>query len=130
MKKLFGVLGCLFYLSLSITPAVSAETYPDPLELGSSTYQKVFENEKVRVSEIRFNPGDEIAMHTHSFDHFVYVLDAGTLVLSYPDGKTVEIQGAAGQVIWVPKESHAAKNTGETRFRALVVELKEPKAAQ
>ncbi len=130
MKKGLGVLGCLFYLSLSAVSTVRAETYPDPLELGSGIYQKVFENEKVRVSEIRFNPGDEIAMHTHSFDHFIYVLDAGKLVLSYPEGKTAEMQGAAGQVMWVPKESHSAKNTGETVFRALVVELKEPKAAQ
>ena len=128
MKKILGVLGCLFYLSLSAVPAVSAETYPDPLEAGPNIYRKVFENEKARVSEIRFNPGDEIAMHTHSFDHFIYVLDAGKLVLSYPDGKMVEIQGTAGQVIWVPKESHSAKNTGDTMFRALIVELKEPQA--
>ncbi len=129
MKKILGVLGCLFCLSLSAASMVSAETYPDPLEAGPDIYKKVFENEKVRVSEIRFNPGDEITMHTHSFDHFIYVLDAGKLVLSYPDGKTVELQGAAGQVIWVPKESHSAKNTGDRVFRALIVELKEPQAA-
>ncbi len=124
MKKILGVLGCLFYLSLSAVQTVSAETYPDPLEAGPNIYKKVFENEKVRVSEVRFNPDDEIAMHTHSFDHFIYVIDAGKLVLRYPDGKTVEMQGTAGEVIWVPKESHSAKNTGETVFRALIVELK------
>ena len=127
MKKVIGVLSLIFVWSiLHLSPAISAETYPDPLELGSNIYTKVFENEKVRVSEIRFNPGDEIAMHTHAMDHFVYVLEPGTLRLNYPDGKSVEMNGVVGQLIWIPSESHTARNIGETVFRALVVETKEP----
>lgn len=52
------------------------------------------------------------------------VAAAGTLQLSYPDGKTAELSATPGQVMWIPAESHAAVNTGSTEFTALVVELK------
>ena len=102
----------------------AAETYPGPHEAGPKIYSQKFENERVRVSEIKFNPGDKIAMHTHAYDHFVYILEPGQLTLSYPDGKTAVVDGAAEQTLWIGKESHAAENTGKTTLRALIVELK------
>ena len=125
MKKMTVRLGLAAAAMFALTTGVFAEqTYPDPLEAGPNIYSKQFENERVRVSEIKFNPGDKIAMHTHAYDHFVYVIEAGQLTLSYPDGKTSVVNGTVGQVMWIAKENHAAENTGTTVFRALVVELK------
>ena len=95
----------------------------DPVTVGPDIYTVKFENDRVRVSEIRFKPGDSIPMHEHP-DHFVYVLSGGTLTLSYPDGRTTDFTGEPGQIVWIPAESHAATNPGTTEFRALVVELK------
>jgi len=95
----------------------------DPVEVGPHIYTVKFENERVRVSEITFKPGDAIAMHSHP-DHFVYVLNGGTLKLSHPDGNAADFTSEAGQVVWIPAESHAAVNVGATEFRGLVVELK------
>jgi quercetin dioxygenase-like cupin family protein len=126
MKKSFArVVGLAIVAVLVFTAgAVAQETYPDQFEAGPNIYKQIFENERVRVSEILFNPGDKIAMHTHAYDHFVYIMQAGQLTLSYPDGKTSVVDGAVSQVMWIAKESHAAENTGQTTLRALVVELK------
>ncbi len=124
MKKSFiAVLGLLVFV-LCAGIASAEETYPGPHEAGPSIYSQLFDNERTRVSEIKFAPADKIAMHTHAYDHLVYVLEAGQLTLSSPDGKTSVVDGTVGQVMWLAKETHAAENTGQTTFRALVVELK------
>jgi quercetin dioxygenase-like cupin family protein len=105
---------------LGIVGAASAQ---DPVVVGPEIYSMKFENERVRVSEIHFAPGASIPMHEHP-DHFLYVLTAGTIQLSYPDGRTADFVAQPGQIVWTPAESHAAVNTGTTDFTALVVELK------
>ncbi|MDP3703454.1 MAG: cytoplasmic protein [Candidatus Omnitrophota bacterium] len=112
---------CGIIVGLGVAGAAWAQ---DPVEVGPDIYTVKFENERVRVSEIKFVPGASIAMHSHP-DHFLYVLAAGTLQLGHPDGTTAEFVGTPGQVAWIPAESHAAVNTGTTEFRGLVVELKE-----
>ena len=118
MKKFF--LGVLLLGLIGGFPLARAQ---DPLEVGPNIYKKVFENDRVRVMEIRFNPGDKIGMHSHP-DHFVYIIDPGTLRLSYPDGTTKFVQGRKGEVLWSPAESHDAVNISATTLRGLVVELK------
>ncbi len=114
------IVGLLVSSVLLVTGVARAQ---DPAKVGPNIYTVKLENDRVRVSEIRFKPGDSIPMHEHS-DHFVYVLTAGTLQLSYPDGRTSELVGVPGQVAWIPAESHAAVNTGSSEFAAVVVELK------
>jgi len=96
----------------------------DPLQVGPTIYKLLFENERVRVFEVRFKPGERIAMHSHP-DHMVYVLADGQLQLSSPDGKSVEVGLQAGQTLWIPAQTHAAENVGATDAHSLVVELKE-----
>ncbi len=98
----------------------------DPLEVGPDIYKLLFENDKVRVMEIMFKPGDKIAMHSHP-DHLAYIMSEGTLLLSYPDGTTKEMAGKSGDVFWINAEAHAAENIGTTEVKGLVVELKEQK---
>ena len=114
------IVGLLVSSVLLVTGVARAQ---DPVKVGPNIYTVKFENDRVRVSEIRFKPVDSIPMHEHP-DHFLYVLTAGTLQLSYPDGRTLEFVGVPGQVAWIPAESHAAINTGSSEFAAVVVELK------
>jgi quercetin dioxygenase-like cupin family protein len=96
----------------------------DPMKVGTGIYSLVFENERVRVCDIKFDPGEKIAPHSHP-DHFVYVLSAGTLEVEKPDGSKTLLESAPGQVLWIPAETHWATNVGKTEFHAIVVELKE-----
>ena len=111
----------LIVMFLAVYPAIVHAQ--DPLEVGPDVYKKVFENERVRVMEVDFKLGGSIKMHSHP-DHFVYVLLGGKLELTYPDGTNKTIEGKPGEVFWIPAESHATRNIGDSEFKALVVELK------
>src|SRR3989338_6215671 len=109
MKKLNRLaIGVTVVMALSFSAGTFAETsYPDQFAVGPNIYHKIFENERLRVSEITFKAGESSAMHTHQYDHMVYILDAGQLTLSYPDGKVSVVDGVVGQTMWLGKETHA-----------------------
>ena len=98
----------------------------DPLVVAPDMYKLKFENERVRVMEVTFQPGQKIAEHSHP-DHFVYVIEGGKIQLSHPDGSSMDLDVKVGDIMWVNAETHWAVNTGDTVVRLLVTELKEPK---
>jgi beta-alanine degradation protein BauB len=104
---------------------ISQTTWPDPAKAAADVYNLVMENERVRVFEVRFEPGQETVMHGHP-DHIVYVLADYTLNLMLPDGSSKEVPLKTGQTMWIGAGPHAARNIGNTVGRALVIELKNP----
>lgn len=108
----------LLFLAAGISAA------QDPLSVGGGMYKKVFENERIRVMEVTFKPGESIAVHSHP-DHFVYALTGGALAVSVVGGKTEEMNLKAGDTGWMPAQSHSAKNNSKSTLKVLVVELKE-----
>lgn len=107
--------------ALALTQLAPAHAQ-DPLKVGS-VYSPVLENERVRVMVATFPPGGDIAMHSHP-DHVVYVLAAGTLDIVGANGKVDAYALKEGQAVWLPAQSHSAKNTGSSAVRVLVIELK------
>ncbi len=95
----------------------------DPLEVAPEMYSKNFENDRVRVMTVTFAPGQSIPEHSHP-DHFVYVLEAGSLKITKSTGEVSEVSPKVGDVLWIPAETHSAINTGTTTAKFLVVELK------
>ena len=88
----------VFVIGLLASGTVQAASM-DPLEVGPHIYTKKFENERVRVMEIAFKPGDTIDMHSHP-DHVTYLLTDGTLTLSYPDGTSKTLaRGKSGRSV-------------------------------
>ena len=118
------VLMFAFLLACSGLARAEEKTYPGPQEGAPNVYHQIFENEKVRISEISFEPGEKAAMHTHPYPHAIYVLEAGTLTLTYPDGTSQTLSAKAGDVVWMGAETHEAVNTGTTRLRATITEIK------
>jgi beta-alanine degradation protein BauB len=102
----------------------SQTVWADPAAVAADVYRMVMENDRVRVFEVRFEPGQRAVMHGHP-DHVVYVLADYTLNLMLPDGGSQEVPLKAGQALWIGAGPHAAQNIGTTEGRALVVELKE-----
>jgi quercetin dioxygenase-like cupin family protein len=99
-------------------------TAQDPLKVGPKIYKKVLENDRVRMLEVTFAPGDSIGMHSHP-DHAVYAVTGGKLRVTTSDGKTQVAELKAGDPIWFPAVTHGAKNIGTTNLKLVVVELKE-----
>jgi quercetin dioxygenase-like cupin family protein len=94
----------------------------DPTVAASNVYKVLKENDRVRVLEVIFKPGDVAKMHHHP-DHSVYALKGGKLSLT-SDGKTQEIEIKAGSVLFLEMQDHEAKNVGKTTVDLIVTELK------
>jgi quercetin dioxygenase-like cupin family protein len=101
----------------------------DPVKVAPDIYKQIFENERVRVLDIRLKAGDKIAKHSHP-DHFIYVLEQGKVKISKPDGTSSDAEFKVGEVVWIPAETHWAENIGSTELHAIVVELKETARAK
>ena len=90
-----------------------------------STAKVVLENARVRVRDVTFPAGVSAGMHTHDLAHVGVVIQGGTLVFKYPDGKTetakLETGGAGYRDANV---THEPVNTGKTSVRVIEVELK------
>ncbi len=95
----------------------------DPLEVAPKLYKKLFENDQVRVMDLRIPPGENVPEHSHP-NHFVYAMSDATLQIT-KDGTGQVVQPKEGQVLWLEAQTHSTTNTGSTEFHALVVELKE-----
>jgi quercetin dioxygenase-like cupin family protein len=113
-------------IMLCSVPAFAAETktYPSPQEGAPNVYKQIFDNDRVRVSEIKFNPGEKAVMHTHAYPHAVYIIEGGELTLTHPDGTSAVVEAKASDVLWMGAETHEAVNTGTTVVRGTVTEIK------
>ena len=123
MKRFILMLSVLVAL-FSIPAFAEDKIYPGPQEGAPNIYKQVFDNDRVRVSEIKFEPGEKAAMHTHPYVHVVYILEGGELTITHPDGTSAVVTAKAGDVFWFPAETHEAVNTGKTVVRATVTEIK------
>ena len=123
MKNLARLMTMVLFCGLVFTAKVALAEDQDPLKLAPGIYSLLFENDQVRVCDIRFKSGDKIAMHSHP-DHLLYILSPGTIKLSYADGTSKTVDAQAGQVLWSKAESHVSENIGTTEVHALIVELK------
>ena len=94
----------------------------DPMNVASNVYKFLNENERVRVLEVIFKPGDKARVHHHP-EHIVYVLKGGKLKL-VSEGKPQELELAAGSVVFLEEQNHEAENVGNTTIDLLVFELK------
>jgi quercetin dioxygenase-like cupin family protein len=118
------ILAATLFICVSLMLTFGTAIAQDPIKVGPNIYKKIFENDRVRMLEVTFAPGDSIAMHSHP-DHAVYTVTGGTLRVTTSDGKTQVAELKAGDPIWFSAVTHAAKNIGRTPLKLLVVELKE-----
>ena len=118
------IVAAILFVCVSLMLTVGNAMAQDPIKVGPNIYKNLFENDRVRMLEVTFAPGDSIAMHSHP-DHAVYAVTGGKLRVTTSDGKTMEADLKAGDPIWFPAVTHAAKNIGTTSLKLVVVELKE-----
>ncbi|MBI4203801.1 MAG: hypothetical protein HY527_02135 [Betaproteobacteria bacterium] len=96
-------------------------------EKGKATVKVLFENDKVRVQELTFKPGDEGRNAARPFA-VVRALKGGTIMRTYADGKTEKRVWKTGEVrAQGPDPVFTPKNVGKTDVVLYVVLLKEPK---
>lgn len=94
----------------------------DPIITASNVYKFLNENDRVRVLQVIFKPGDIAKMHHHP-EHVVYVLSGGRMRMT-SDGKTDDLDLKAGSVVFLKAQNHEAKNIGTSTIDLIVLELK------
>jgi hypothetical protein len=96
----------------------------DPVRLDPKHYKVEMDNERVRLVRISYGPHDKSPMHQHRPGIVIFLTDTH-FKFSYPDGKTEDIQGKAGEYRWFDQPwEHLPENLSGQKFEALYLELK------
>ena len=77
----------------------------------------LFENDKVRVVDVRTKPQERS-------DRVIYHFNAGKTRVHYPDGKTEEREFKAGSVEFRKRDTTSSENIGKAENHNLVINLK------
>jgi mannose-6-phosphate isomerase-like protein (cupin superfamily) len=112
--------------SMALSGRSAEAAVPAAAQASQSTSKVVLENARVRVKDATFAPGvSHPGMHTHELAHVGVVINGGTLVFKYPDGKSETLDLPAGGVGFRDANvTHEAINPGKTPVRVIEVELK------
>ncbi len=86
-------------------------------------HKVLFENDRVRVLDVRINPGETSEMHTHPAN-FVYALSTARVLFSFPNGTSREVTIKEGDTVWSEGVTHEIKNIGDTVDWGIIFELK------
>jgi quercetin dioxygenase-like cupin family protein len=103
--------------------AAGAAQAQDVLTVAPSVFKLVMENNRIRVIEATFRPGEKVPEHSHP-DHLIYMLSPGTLVIRPPGRTAYEMTFNSGEAVYLAAQTRAAENDGERTVRVLIVELK------
>ncbi len=88
-----------------------------------------FENEHVRVFEVRLDPGERGAFHIHDCTYFWTCIEAGRGLQRLADGTYMVHDYSIGETKYLvhsPEDAlvHDLENVGDSRLRFVTVELK------
>jgi hypothetical protein len=113
------------------SPAVAQDKAKDakaaPAKKGEPVQKVFLDNDKVRVFEVTFKPGDAGASIARP-QRVIRVLKGGTLTLIYPDGKKEKLVWKTGEVkVREATPAYSPKNEGKSDIVLYVVYVKEPK---
>lgn len=101
----------------------------DPYQLAPANYHLEFENDWVRISRVKYQPGDKIAVHDHPAVNtvYVYVTDGGPIRFGHQEFEAAMRPAVkAGAVRYARgfKETHDTTYLGDTASEYLRVELR------
>jgi mannose-6-phosphate isomerase-like protein (cupin superfamily) len=100
--------------------------------LGGVGTKVVFENDRVRIWELRLAPGEKSDVHRHDLDH-ILVLVSGDRIAVDPEPDTggpykdrLEADVVPGMAVFVPRGGvETAVNVGAEPYVEVIVELKD-----
>jgi len=87
-------------------------------------YRVIFENDAVRVADVRMPRGAVEPMHSHRAGYLSYPLSPCRVRFTSFDGKTEEVTIDAGAAEWHDPETHQVENRGAGDCDVLVIEMK------
>ena len=82
----------------------------------------LFQNDRVRVAEMRAQPGDKGKMVERP-DRVQYVVKGGKIREHFPDGRSVDYELKTGTAKWMDKSTSSMENIGESEVVFVSVRL-------
>ena len=106
-------------------PAAKDAKTEKKAEKGKPATKVLHEDDKVRVTETTFKPGD-VGPSTMRGFRVVRALKGGTIERIYPDGKKEKVERKTGEVVvqGPDKQAYSIKNIGKTDYVTYAVTLK------
>jgi len=105
---------------LTIVPSLWAKLPPL-----ASSQPLLFENEYVRVTELRMAPGESEPEHQHARGVTVALGPYDNEIVALPAHAITKRHTDFGEVRWADASQHSTRNTGTTPQRVIRVELKQ-----
>ena len=101
--------------------------------IAAPAYHKLlFENDRVRVLEVRIGVGQVVPLHTHRWSSILYVQSASDFIRRDKGGQIVfdsrnsgPPQEAPGVVWSPPRPPHSVENVGSAGIHIISIELKD-----
>jgi mannose-6-phosphate isomerase-like protein (cupin superfamily) len=122
MKKMLASIAAA--LAIAAAPA-SAQKAPPHYEAAPGVYKVIAENDRFRIVEATWKPGQRDAWHSHPASGSAYRLTDCRSRIYTPDGKFEDRDAKAGSVNFNPPIGvHSFKNVGTAACKALIVERK------
>ncbi|HET6214904.1 MAG TPA: cupin [Micromonosporaceae bacterium] len=85
----------------------------------------LFENDLVRVWQVRLGPGETQPLHRHDHPYLVVAVQGAMNVVETADGQRIDAPEPQGSVVFrEPGATHMLTNIGETTYVGRLIELK------
>jgi quercetin dioxygenase-like cupin family protein len=100
--------------------------------IGDIGSRMLFENDRVRVWELRLEPGARSDVHRHDLDHLLVMVSGGRIAVDPEPDSNGEYRDyfaadtKAGDVVFMKRGGvETAVNEGDTAYHEIVIELKD-----
>ena len=123
MIKFVSLLAALLTMVFCDKAAMAQETSKTDKASGR-TVTVFVENDRVKVYEGRFSPGEKSPQMSKRPDRVEFAMTDGHMRHYYADGKVEEVKWKAGEVKWSERATYQQENIGTSEFRIRVVQLK------
>ena len=122
MKKTLAQVAILAGILTGLLLSISVLA-KDPVQTDGDKYKVLLENEHVRILSYTDKPGEKTHQHQHP-SFVLYALGPFKRKLMLADGKTLEREFKAGDVLYSAGETHLGENIGDTPTQVVIVEIK------
>jgi predicted metal-dependent enzyme (double-stranded beta helix superfamily) len=104
----------------------------DALYAAPGHHQLLFENDHVRVLDVRIGPGQLVPIHTHRWPSVVFVKSAGDVIRRDGQGELLADSRKASSfeqaraIMWLgPIPPHSVENVGVSEIHLVTIEVKQ-----
>ena len=96
------------------------------IQLGEVGHKVLFENEHIRMWEVRLEPGQMIDFHIHYHPYLVVSLGGGENEIETIFGKKISTQEPIGSFVYIDemREVHRLTNKSNVTYLSRLIEMK------